>query len=295
MNLIQIYKQFPTQEACIEHLEQMRWHGKPVCPYCKSTNNYKATDRLRHHCNSCRKSFSVTIGTIFEDTRLPMQKWFMAIALVLNAKKGISSCQLGRDIEVRQATAWSMLHRIRKAMKQDGELLRGIIEMDETYIGGKPRKEGKKKDDDDDNFPNSKMGRGTDKLPVVGMIERDGKVKARNVKKDELRSPNLMDLVRKSVDCDNAMLMTDQFKGYINMHKIISHQSLNHTLCYANGTIHTNTIESFWAIVKRGIVGQFHKVSAKYLEAYIDEFCWRFNQRKNVESFDKLVGNLLQI
>lgn len=145
MNLIQIFKQFPTQESCIDHLEKQRWGNEPFCPYCGSLNTYKAKDRLRHHCNSCRKSFSVTVGTIFHNSKLPMQKWFLAISLVLNAKKGLSSCQLGRDIEVRQATAWSMIHRIRKAMKQDGKLLSGIVEMDETYIGGKPRKEVKKK------------------------------------------------------------------------------------------------------------------------------------------------------
>lgn len=161
MNLIQIFKQFPDQESCIKHLEQKRWNNKPVCPYCQSDNTNPLPKELRHHCNGCRKSFSVRIGTIFDDTRLPLQKWFLAIALMLNAKKGLSSCQLARDIETRQATAWSMMHRIRKAMKQDTSLLSGIVEMDETYIGGKPRKESKK--DKDDNDKGNPRGRGTKK------------------------------------------------------------------------------------------------------------------------------------
>ena len=178
MNLIQIFKQFPTQESCIEYLEQKRWDNIPICPYCSSTNTNKCfnekTKRFRHYCNGCKKSFSVTINTIFHDTRLPLQKWFLAISLILNAKKGISSRQLARDIEVHVETAWSMGHRIRKAMKGDqAELLSGIIEMDETYIGGKPRKKNKKDDDDKGN----PRGRGTKKECAVGMIERDGNVK----------------------------------------------------------------------------------------------------------------------
>ncbi len=204
MNLITIFKQFPDQESCIKYLEQKHWNDKPVCPYCQSNNTNPLPKELRHHCNGCRKSFSVRIGTIFDDTRLPLQKWFLAISLMLNAKKGLSSCQLGRDIEVRQATAWSMMHRIRKAMKQDGELLSGIVEMDETYIGGKPRKEGKKKDKDDNDKGNPR-GRGTKKECVVGMIERGGRVKAVNNNKNN--SFNLCELVRNNVDRNNATLM----------------------------------------------------------------------------------------
>ena len=298
MNLISIFKQFPDQESCINHLEQKRWNGKPICPYCNSENTNKThnaeTQRFRHYCNGCQKSFSVTIGTIFEDSRLPLQKWFLALSLVLNAKKGLSSCQLGIDIEVRQATAWSMLHRIRKAMKQDGTLLSGIVEMDETYVGGKPRKEAKKKDKDkDDNNKGNPRGRGTKKECVVGMIERDGRVKAANVKKTD--SFKLCELVRNNVDRANSALITDEYKAYNLMKYLLTHLKINHSKEYVNGSIHTNTIESFWAILKRGIIGQFHKVSPKYLSKYLDEFCWRFNERKNENAFDKLAGNMLLI
>jgi len=294
MNLIQIFKQFPTQESCIEHLEKARWGNEPVCPYCGSVNTNKLEKEMRHHCNGCRTSFSVTVGTIFHHTHLPIQKWLLAIALILNAKKGISSRQLARDLELPVKTAWSLSHRIRKAMKQDGELLSGIVEMDETYIGGKPRKEAKKKDDNDDDFSNPR-GRGTKKECVVGMISRGGKVKASNIAKDKLKGKDLKELVRAGVDIENATLITDEYRGYMTMNRIINHLKINHSFEFANGAIHTNSIESFWAILKRGVIGQFHKVSQKYLNAYIDEFCWRFNNRKNENVFDDLVGNMLKL
>ena len=289
MSIVSTLKKFPNQEACIAYLEQARWNGKPVCPYCSSDNTNHLVSQLRHHCNGCRKSFSATVGTIFHDTRIPLQKWFLAIDLILNAKKGLSSCQLARDLDVRQATAWSMGHRIRKAMKQDTGLLSGIVEMDETYVGGKPRKVAKKDDDDKGN----PRGRATKKECVVGMIERGGKVKASNVNKGSLKAKDLKELVRAGVDVENTTLITDEYRGYMTMRRIISHFQINHSEAYAVAAIHTNSIESFWAILKRGIIGQYHKVSKQYLNAYIDEFCWRFNERKNENSFDKLVGNML--
>lgn len=261
MSIVSTIKKFPNQESCIAYLEQARWNGKPVCPYCESDNTNKTynqdTERFRHFCNGCKKSFSVTVGTIFHDSRLPLQKWFLAIDLILNAKKGLSSCQLARDLDVRQATAWSMGHRIRKAMKQDTGLLSGIVEMDETYVGGKPRKEAKKNDDDKGN----PRGRATKKECVIGMIERGGKVKGRNVEKGTLKAKDLKELVRAGVDVENTTLITDEYRGYMTMRRIISHLQINHSEAYVNGMIHTNSIESFWAILKRGIIGQYHKVS----------------------------------
>ncbi len=132
MNIIQVYKQFPTPDSCITHLEKVRWNGTPICPYCKAKSSTPAKNERRHHCNSCNTTFSVTVGTIFHKTKIDLQKWFVAISLVLNAKKGISARQLARDIEVNKDTAWSMGMRIRRAMKDYGSLLEGIVEMDET-------------------------------------------------------------------------------------------------------------------------------------------------------------------
>jgi transposase-like protein len=236
------------------------------------------------------------MGTIFHDSRLPLQKWFLAISLILNAKKGISSRQLARDIEVHVETAWSMGHRIRKAMQQDeGLLLKGIVEMDETYVGGKPRKEAKRDKDDDNEMPTiNKRGRGTKKQAVVGMIERKGSVKAQMANNNKLGFSVLADLVRKSVDTKQAILYTDEFKAYSQMHSIIEHKQIDHSAgIYSINGISTNCMESFWAILKRGIMGQFHKVSKKHLQKYLDEFCWRFNNRKNENSFENLIGNML--
>lgn len=168
MNIISTIQKFPDQAACIAYLEQKRWNGKPVCPYCNSDNTNHLVKENRHHCNGCRKSFSVTVGTIFHDSRLPLQKWFLAISLMLNAKKGISSRQLARDLDLPVKTAWSINHRIRKAMKQDNGLLSGIVEMDETYIGGKPRKEAKK--DKDDNDKGNPRGRAEKLLSIKPTI-----------------------------------------------------------------------------------------------------------------------------
>lgn len=150
MNIIQIYKQFPDQESCINHLETVRWNNNAKCPYCNSTNATPVPKELRYHCNNCNTSFSVTVGTIFHKTKLDLQKWFLAVSLVLNAKKGISSRQLARDIEVTKDTAWYMQMRIRRAMNEYGELLKGIIEADETFIGGK-----NKNRHNDKKIPNS--------------------------------------------------------------------------------------------------------------------------------------------
>jgi transposase-like protein len=254
MNIIQIFNKFPTQESCIKHLEQIRWGDKAICVYCGSTNTNPLNQegRYRHHCNGCRSTFSVTVGTIFHGTHVPLQKWFLLISLMQNAKKGLSSLQASRDIEVSQTTTWSMMHRIRKAMGNDNSLLSGIVEMDETYVGGKPRKSNDK--DDDTNDTGSTRGRGTKKTPVVGMVEREGSVKAQSVSRHELKGKDLEALVRKNIDTENSVLVTDEYKAYNNMHKIIEHFSINHSREYVRGNIHTNTIESFWAIVKRGII-----------------------------------------
>lgn len=293
MNIIQIYRQFPTQQSCIAQLEKARWGDEPVCAYCGSDNTYPLRVELRHHCNACRKSFSVTIGTIFFDTRLPMQKWFLAISLILNAKKGISSRQLARDLELPVKTAWSVAHRIRKAMNDDGVLLSGIVEMDEAYIGGTSRKSNER-DDDDIGAP---RGRGTAKTPIVGMVERKGRVKAKSAKKSELRGVDLQALVRKGVDLASSMLITDEYRGYNGMSALLPHKRINHSQRYADCLVHTNNIESFWAIVKRGMFGVFHKVSNKYLDAYLDEFCFRFNGRDmgGAELFDMTVCRMLGV
>jgi len=280
MNIVQIYKEFPTENDCISHIEKVRWAGKPKCTYCHSNKVTPAPKEIRYHCNNCNTTFSVTVGTIFHHTHLPLQKWFLAIALILNAKKGISARQLSRDLEVNKDTAWRIAMKIRQAMtqKDQRELLTGIVEVDETYIGGKPRRGA-------NNGEPLKRGRGTKKQPVIGMMERGGMVKAHPIKKAHLKSRKLTNLIRRNVDTKNTTLITDEYTGYVGIKHIMPHKIVNHSVWYVNGNAHTNSIESFWALLKRGIVGQFHKVSLRYLPRYIDEFCYRHNNRGHEDLF----------
>jgi len=279
MDIVSIYETFPTQDNCISHLEKVRWGDQPRCPYCQSIKATPSRKKRRHHCNHCNTSFSVTVGTIFHHTHLPLQKWFLAISIVLNAKKGISARQLSRTIKVNKDTAWRMDMKIREAMREREQrtLLSGIVEMDETYIGGKPRK----------GTGPHKRGRGTKKTPVVGMVERNGSIKAEVIKDRKLDAKSLKALVRKNIDIKSATLITDEYKGYLSIKKIMPHKTVDHTVWYVNGDVHTNTIESFWALLKRGIIGQYHKVSLHYLPNYIDEFCYRWNHR-NVDDLFSL-------
>jgi transposase-like protein len=292
MNILEITKKFSTQKKCLDHLEKVRWNGEIKCVYCDSDKVCKHTEKNKERlqCWNCKKSFSVTVGTIFHHTHIELQKWFLVMSLMLNARKGASSCQIARDLGMRQPTVWSMMLRIRKAMKgSQADLLNGIVEMDETYIGGKPRKRNKDKDDNG-NMPTIKRGRGTKKECVVGMIERGGKVKT--ILQKRLKFIDLRGIVKNNVDISKTVLMTDDFKGYIPFKGLMPHHTVNHSAKqYVVGDIHTNTIESFWAIVKRGMMGQFHWVSKKYLEKYMDEFCWRFNNKENPAMFSNLISN----
>lgn len=296
MNLIQIFEKYPTQDECIAHLEKTRWRGTPVCPYCQSSRITPMPTERRHHCNTCKTSFSVTVGTIFHHTHLPLQKWFLAVALVLNAKKGLSARQLARDLEVNKNTGWRMAMQIRKAMEQrdQRDLLTGMIEMDETFIGGKPRK-GNTGSGGQGGGSNSR-GRGTKKPAVVGMIERGGKVRAQVVTKKNLRIKGLSALVRRNVDISSSTLITDEYPGYLGIKTFMPHKTVNHKVWYvADDGSHTNSIESFWALLKRGIVGQYHKVSLRHLPAYIKEFSYRFNHRNTENVFDLTIERAIGV
>jgi transposase-like protein len=282
MNIIQVYKQFPTHADCIKHLEKVRWNNIPKCPYCQSENQSPAPKERRYHCNKCNTSYSVTVQTIFHKTKCDLQKWFLAISLVLNAKKGLSARQLARDIEVTKDTAWSMLMRIRKAFKEYGDLLEGIIEADETYIGGKNKNRHK------DKKTEGGQGRGgEDKTPVVGVLQRDGKVKAQKVK--DVSRKTLHGVIKQHVK-PGSVIMTDEWKSYNGLALLYGHQAVRHAMGeYVNGACHTNTLEGFWSLLKRGVIGQFHFVTAKHLNKYIDEFCFRYNNRENKAIFADVI------
>lgn len=279
MNIIQVYKQFPTQKDCIHHLEKVRWNNEPVCPYCNSKNQSPLPKEQRYHCNNCNTTFSVLVQTIFHKTKCDLQKWFLAISLVLNAKKGLSARQLARDIEVTKDTAWFMLMRIRKSFADnEGELLEGIIECDETFIGGKNENRHK-----DKKVKGGQGGNGGDKTVVAGILQRDGKVKAQKVKDRSAKS--LHPLIKKNVK-EGSQLMTDEWRSYNGLSLLYGHEVVKHAMKeYVNGACHTNTLEGFWSLLKRGVIGQFHYVTPKYLNNYINEFCYRYNNRENKQIF----------
>ncbi len=291
MDIISVFKKFKTQKKCINHLEKVRWNGKPICPYCSSNRITKYKVGHRHHCGACNKAFSVTVGTIYHDTRLPLQKWFLATAIILNAKKGISARELARQIDVNKDTAWRMEMKIREAMqdKDQSELFSGIVECDECYIGGK-KKKGDKKKDDDDNFINPR-GRGTKKQGVIGVVERStGKVRAET--KDQFKFKDIKAFLEKHLDFGNSSLYTDDYRGYSPFKKIVRHSTVNHSTGeYTRGDIHTNTIEGFWGIFKRSFIGSYHQLSKKHLQAYIQECCFKYNNRNNKDVFDLVVAN----
>lgn len=289
-SIVSVYRRWPTKEDCLTHLEQVRWGNSPECPYCRSEKISKHIEidrRSRWQCSLCKKSFSVTVGTLFHNSHVDLQRWFLLISLMFSAKKGLSAMQAARDLEMRRPTVWSMMHRIRSAMGDDGKLLSGLVEMDETFVGGKPRKKNHK-DDEPPSGP-SKRGRGSDKTPIVGAIERGGRVKARPVNKNEMTAEDMKKLVRTMIDPNGTMLTTDEYTGYNGLNNFIMHRRISHSDGYSRrdlfsgqfGSVHTNTIEGFWAIVKRAIYGQFHHVSKKYMHLYINELTYRFNNRKN--------------
>ena len=257
MNLIEVMERFPDQESYIEHLERIRWQDKVVCPHCESKDvERKKEDGIgrvgRWHCHDCGASFKVTCGTVFHGTKIPLQKWFLAIALIMNAKKSLSSYQLSRDLDLKQKAAWFLMTRIRAEMaKKGGALLQGIIEADETYIGGKPRKPNKRED-----FEPSKRGRGTEKDAIIGAVQRGGKVVAQLA--PNLTRRTILEFIRSFVNIKDSELITDEYRAYELVGKEMKHTIINHQEQFVDGDTHTNTIEGFWSLLKRAWYGQHH-------------------------------------
>ena len=288
MNFKELGKKYNTQSKCISHLEHVRWGNKPVCPYCnKSEHISKRKKEFRWHCNNCDRSFSVLIDTTFENTNLPLPTWFQLIALMVNSKTGISSKEIARDLGITQHTAWFNAMKVRCAMLDQADMLEGIVEMDEAYIGGKPRKINGKLPD---NLPvyhaiSTKRGRGTRKVPIVGIVSRgkEGHVATKVIEK--LTSKNLLAMLKKHVSSSgDAVLVTDEFTAYKKFDEIIEHLTIDHKKTFSKGIINTNTIEGFWSLIKNGIKGSFRAVSKKYLPFYLAEYSYKYNNR-NIKDF----------
>lgn len=285
MDLIEVFRRFPTQESCIAHLENIRWPEIPTCPHCTSKHVARKAEKGRvgrWNCHTCHNSYNVLSGTIFEKTRVPLQKWFLAISLMLNAKKSLSSHQLARDCDLTPPTALYVQHRIRAAMTENDKMLKGVIEADETFVGGKPRRTNKKSD----HKPN-KPGRGTKKTAVIGAIERGGSVVAKVA--EDLTGKGIVKFLKKHVNIPESLLVTDEYPGYRAVDALMAHEVINHSEQYAVGDISTNQIEGFWALIKRAWYGSHHHYSKKYMPLYIAETSWKYNERKNPNAFESFL------
>jgi transposase-like protein len=275
MNLVEMMADFGDEAKCRAYLEKLRWPNGVSCPRCKGEKIYRIEKRDQFVCAACEYQFSVTVDTIFHDTHLPLVTWFLATVLLCEAKKGMSACQIQRSLGIKTyKTAWYLCHRIRKAMLETNKgKLGGIVEIDETYVGGRaPRGEGY-------------TGRYTKKQIVIGIRQRNGEL--RMFKAKDVKAGTLANFIREHVSEDVDVIMTDDFASYpFAMERAgiprTRHETINHSgRGYVMGNTHTNTVESAFSLLKRGVMGTWHRVSPKHLPAYLDEMCFRFNNRKN--------------
>lgn len=287
--LLTIAQRFGTQDACIKHLESVRWSNGILCPYCESKHIHNRKNSHRHLCRDCNRSFSVTVGTIMHSSKLPLPKWFMAIFLIVNAKKGISSLQLSRDIGVNKNTAWYMQKRIRAAMSGSDGMLKGIVEVDESYIGGSMTNMHKSYKKELGIYP----GGMEHKRPVLGMMQREGNVKVIAIDKADAKT--IRPLLKKHINM-NSEVVTDGFGAYRMLHKThAKHVVLNHSKnIMAVGEYNTARLDSFWTTIKRAIIGQYHRISDNYLQSYLDEIAFKFNN-KGKDLFNLLITRITQV
>jgi transposase-like protein len=289
MHLIDVTKELATEEQCLAYIEKMRWPNGVRCATCgakevsaiarKSNGKNKRAQLYQCLEPTCKQQFTATSGTIFHDTHLPLNKWFMAIALIVDAKKGISAKQLERTLQINYRTAWHLSHRIRHAMQSEGGLLSGTVEIDEVYIGGKQR---------------GNKGKYTNKDCVLGIRQRGGNLKL--VKIPNRTQAEIEDAVLMHVDSSVERIITDDMASYkfsgTALHNA-KHDRINHSRkVYVKGDIHTNTVESSFSLLRRAIIGSYHQLSIKHLQRYLDEFSYRYNRRDAKDIFEQTVTRL---
>ena len=275
MNLIDINTLFSTEDKCRELLVRLRFPEGPRCLRCKMPVVELETAKQLFYCKDCDYQFSVTSGTVFNDSHLPLTKWFLTTHLLCEAKKGMSACQIQRTVGMSYKTAWYLCHRIRHAMAQtDKPMLDGTVEMDETYVGGVNKGKGR-------------INRVENKEVVVGIRKRNGDL--RFFHSTDAKSGTLAQYIRENVSEDVEVIITDDFSSHpFAMKKagVKNHKTINHSSgVYVVGDIHTNTVESAFSLLKRGIMGTWHKISAKHLPSYLEEMTFRFNRRKRSDLF----------
>lgn len=280
MDLMKLMKECDTQDECRTILEELRWPDGIRCPACKSDKISRIVKRFQYDCDSCRYQFSVTVGTTFHDSHLPLPKWFAAIYLMCESKKGIPALQLKRNLHIGYNTAWYLCHRIRIAMQElEPKLLGGTVEIDETYVAGTKRRWRPK----------------VNPQVVIGIRQRNGDL--RLIRAKDAKSKTVREIINANVGGHVEVILTDESAIYpwaLSKIQKGKHQTINHSKTYAHGDVHTNTVESAFSLLKRGIVGTWHKVSAKHLPAYLDEVCFRFNNRHNPYLFRDVLIKLIQ-
>ena len=291
MTLPDVHELYSTDERCRTLLERLRWPEGVMCPRCKDSRISRLKEYARYECSQCQYQFTVTSGTIFHDSHLQLRYWFLAVLLLVEARKGMSANQLRRTLwgqhKGSYKTAWYLFHRIRAAMKAaDRPMLSGTVEMDETYIGGRRR-----------NIAGAQGRSQIKKQVVVGIRQRGGDLRFFHA--TDIKAGTLAQYIRDNISQDVDVMVTDELGVYpfamkkagadAEKHKTIKHTSGQ----YVIGDVHTNTVESAFSLLKRGIVGSWHRISAKHLPAYLDEMTWRFNNRKNPFLFRDTLLRLL--
>ncbi len=269
-SLVEFQKHFNTEEKCREYLEIQRWGGTVACPYCGCAKVYRYKDGKRYNCAepTCKRVFSVTVGTIYENTKLPLVKWFLATYLLAVHSKGISSMQLSKFLGITQKSAWHMAHRIREGFIDAPEQLKGTVEIDETYVGGS----------DKNRHEHKKKGKGG-KAAVLGAVERGGRLTAKVLADNSNES--IKEAV-KDIVAPESTIMTDEHRAYNNLgytHETIKHNQKE----FARGNVHTNRIEGYWSLLKRQIDGIHHFVTSKHLQRYCNESSFRYNRRETTQ------------
>ncbi len=272
-NLLDVIDSYGTDAECRAFLERLRWPNGVACPRCGTLDVWELKERPVYRCSGCRYDFSVTAGTIMHDSHLPLRKWFIAIYLMCESKKGVSALQLKRTLGVAYQTAWHLSHRIREAMANDpleGPTLFGVVEVDETLVGGRAKK-------GEPALAN--------KTWVAGAIQRDGQVRIERV--PNVRKRTLHGFIKRTVADDAEAIYTDELKSYLGIADADTrHETVNHKAEeWVVGDVHTNSIEGVWSLFKRSIMGSFHKVSVKHIDRYLSELEWRFNNRRNERIF----------